>query len=326
MSSAATLDTRDAPALSILIVAWNNERTIGRCLESVRQACSEIVHEVLVWDNASADSTIDVAGRILGSTHVTRSPRNLGFAAAVNAAARQARSPYLLLLNPDAYLEASAGHALSRWLHRRGRPAVVGGQLTSPDGVVQLGSARPFPTSWRLALWLLARRRVAPVPPLKMSPVDAVSGALMLVPATLWEALGGFDEGYVHSSEDLDFCLRAARAGAEVWYEPSLSATHELEASVRQTTPEIEVLRWRGLIRFVERREGALGRIVVRRALAAQTALAAASRRCHLRRSSPWGEQRTRLLRAWLATGEVPALPQVGSTNPGAFEEKQVRA
>src|SRR3546814_14367483 len=45
--------------------------------------------------------------------------------------------------------------------------------------------------------------------------VEAVSGALMLLPRALFDRIGGFDEGYRLHVEDLDLCRRARAAGAD---------------------------------------------------------------------------------------------------------------
>src|SRR5690606_31944298 len=58
------------------------------------------------------------------------------------------------------------------------------------------------------------RLGVTPDDALALQPVDAVSGALMLLPRALFDRLGGFDEGYRLHAEDLDLCRRARDAGA----------------------------------------------------------------------------------------------------------------
>ena len=296
--------------LSVLIVTWNNEETIERCIAAAQRACADVSHEILVWDNASRDATYALAADLLPAEDVVSWERNAGFAAGNNALARRAGGEHLLLLNPDAYLDEAAVVRLLDVLARRGPNAIVGGRLESPDGKAQLASARPFPTSWRTAFWLLAR--ASPYwwsLPESESEVDAVSGALLLIPRRLWRSLGGFDEEYAHSCEDLDLCWRARCAGAHVLYEPGARATHEVGASVVQASPEIEVLRWMGLTRFIRAREGRRGAAVLRTALALQTTAAVIVERLRLRRTSPWNAERTRLLRHWSVYGDLPDLP-----------------
>jgi len=83
--------------VSTLVVCWNNREFLGRCLESV-PAGSDLV----VVDNASTDGSADFIAETFPHVHLIRLDRNIGFAAAVNRAAAEATSTYLLLLNPDA--------------------------------------------------------------------------------------------------------------------------------------------------------------------------------------------------------------------------------
>jgi GT2 family glycosyltransferase len=142
--------------VSVLVVTWNNRDTIDGCLASL----PEHGIEVLVWDNASADGTAELAER--HRALVIRSRVNVGFAAAVNALARHATGDYLLLLNPDARLDAGAIAALLRAADER---TVAGAELRGRDGCVQPASGRAFPTPWTLLRPVFLRRAARTAPP-----------------------------------------------------------------------------------------------------------------------------------------------------------------
>jgi len=88
-------------AVSVGIVTYHSAPDLGRCLGSVRTQ-TLAPREVVVWDNASADDSAALA-RAAGAT-VVAAERNVGFAAAANELVRRTAAPYLLILNPDAYL------------------------------------------------------------------------------------------------------------------------------------------------------------------------------------------------------------------------------
>ncbi|MBA2641297.1 MAG: glycosyltransferase family 2 protein, partial [Actinobacteria bacterium] len=181
------------PEVSILIVTWNNKGTVERSIECARRACRQIDHEILVWDNESHDGTASLVANLLSPESLVRSLRNVGFAAGMNALARRARGRHLFLLNPDAYLDETAVTEMLDVLKHLKLHGIVGGRLEGPDGDAQAASARPFPTSWRTALWLIAQRNPYWWPlPTSAGDVDAVSGAFMAVPKDLWRALEGF--------------------------------------------------------------------------------------------------------------------------------------
>src|SRR5579872_3337635 len=72
-----------AQDLSIIVVTWNSERWIDRCLRSIPAACEGLAYQVVLWDN---------------------SRDNIGFAAAVNRAMQSATGEFVFLLNPDCEL------------------------------------------------------------------------------------------------------------------------------------------------------------------------------------------------------------------------------
>jgi GT2 family glycosyltransferase len=88
--------------VSACIVTYNSARCLQRCLEALRTQTRKPVR-VLVWDNASRDESARVA-RAHGAD-VSVSPTNVGFAGAANELIRRTTTPYILLLNPDAYPE-----------------------------------------------------------------------------------------------------------------------------------------------------------------------------------------------------------------------------
>ena len=89
------------PELSILIVTWNSQRWIERCLRSIPAACAGLPYEIVVYDNASQDRTLQLLD---SDVRLIASQRNDGFAGAINRALGTARGPFVLLLNPDCEL------------------------------------------------------------------------------------------------------------------------------------------------------------------------------------------------------------------------------
>lgn len=174
-------------------------------------------HEIILIDDGSTDGTRawlqEHAPLRAPPFRVLLNERNLGFAAGNNRAAATARGGFLVLLNNDLVL-------LPGWLepmlaaHTRlaDRAGLVGNvQLDAGTGAVDhaglelLETGKPVhvrSAPHPLARWLQPVR-----------PVPAVTGACLLIARSLWERLGGFDEGYVNGGEDIDLCYRARAAG-----------------------------------------------------------------------------------------------------------------
>ncbi len=95
--------------VSVIIVNWNGERFLERCLTALLEQTAK-PHEIILVDNASTDGSLETARRF-PSVRLLAQDSNTGFARgnnlAINAAA--AGSEWIALLNPDAFPEP-------RWL------------------------------------------------------------------------------------------------------------------------------------------------------------------------------------------------------------------
>lgn len=221
---------------SVLIVGFHTYDEIERCLASIETHEPDV--EVIVVDH---DADL-VRGRNLSLAHprITYEPRaeNRGFAAGINRAARQAKSPLLVILNPDVELHAPIVTTLAACLASHPQAAIVGGLVREADGQVQ-ASARRFPdlttafggrTSWLTRVLpdnpLTRRNLGATSMAAGCAEVDWVTGAFMMVRRDVFESLGGFDERFFMYWEDSDLCLRALKAGWTTMYEPRAEVIH----------------------------------------------------------------------------------------------------
>src|SRR5690606_40292775 len=101
-----------------------------------------------------------------------------------------------------------------------------------------------------------ARELAVPRDPSRaLQPVDAVSGALMLMPRRLFERIGGFDTGYRLHAEDLDLCRRARESGAVVAVANDVHVTHLRGVSSRSRPLFVEWHKHRGLWRYFRKFE-----------------------------------------------------------------------
>jgi Predicted glycosyltransferases len=106
----------DRPSVSVIIVNYNAGAFLQRSVDSLA-AQEDRDFELIIVDNNSTDGSIEaVRTDATPQTRVLRQPRNLGFAAANNLAAREARGEWLALLNPDAF---AAPDWLARFRHLR---------------------------------------------------------------------------------------------------------------------------------------------------------------------------------------------------------------
>ena len=218
-ASAATFDC------SIVIPVFNRAELTEQCLVALARVTQGTSFEVILVDNGSTDGTADLLAKLGGDVQLIRNEENRGFAAACNQGAGAARGRYVVFLNNDTVPLAGWLAPLVAELDADPGIAVVGSKLLFADGTVQHAGVvfsrelpLPFHAFYRAAATLPAvnRRRE----------LRCVTGACMAVRRSVFDALGGFDEGYRNGYEDVDFCLRVVEAGHRIVYQPASTLYH----------------------------------------------------------------------------------------------------
>lgn len=173
---------------------------------------------VHVVDNAG-ETMWSEARDVLGPKLVEhRFVSNGGFGAGVNRAARRSKSDYLLLLNPDAWVDGwdlvttvSTMRSHRLWIAApniadvRGSSEASSGEFQSVTDMTRRLVGRE--SRVKTDLWL---------EPDQVQLVDWVSGAGMLVDRGQFLELGGFDERFFMYYEDMDLCRRVWSRGGKV--------------------------------------------------------------------------------------------------------------
>lgn len=235
--TAAAAPIARALDLSILIVTWNSERWIDRCLESIPAACDGLEYEVIVHDNASEDSTLAIIG---SKVNVLRSATNAGFAAGTNRAAGKAKGRYLFLLNPDCELEPKALTRLFEFLETHAEAAAAAPLLIDESGHSQRHfQLRRLPTLGNLAAQVLlldkffpknpatARYRYRDLDLTEPQRIEQPAAAALLIRREVADEVGPFDEAFAPAwFEDVDYCRRLAEKHKDVWVVPAARVTH----------------------------------------------------------------------------------------------------
>ncbi len=117
--------------VSAIITTWNSAPFLRRCLDGLRQQSYPSL-ELIHVDNASADDSVRL---VAGAAHQIVNAENRGFAAAVNQGIAVARGEYVLLVNPDAFLEPDYVANIIRALEAAGKAyGMATGKLYRADG------------------------------------------------------------------------------------------------------------------------------------------------------------------------------------------------
>ena len=242
------------------MVTFQSARTIRRCLDLL--LASDPVVRIVVIDNASDDGTLELLRDFSERDErvtVVRNSDNRGFAAACNQGASALATPWVAFINPDCYVQAGALERLVRHGLQRAGAGMLGVDLVDEEGRPDPAARRRDP-SLRELLEGRGRRDdlyLGRDPNADLQEVEAVSGALMLMPVGLFLQLGGFDERFRLHVEDLDLCRRTREAGYEVLVANDITVLHLRGVSSRARPGWVEWQKHRGLWRYFRKFEAA---------------------------------------------------------------------
>ena len=192
--------------------------------------------EWIVVDNRSTDASAQAA-RDLGA-RVIESPANRGFSFANNLGARETEADVLVFVNPDVTVDGAGVRRLADLC--RERNAIVAPQLLNVDGSMQ-ENGRGAPFLYRKVMHFLGRARGSyayevTAQPGELKPVSWVMGAAVAMPRHVFDAIGGWDDGFFIYYEDADICLRAARLGFPTLLTGDVRWTHSWTRATRRTS------------------------------------------------------------------------------------------
>jgi GT2 family glycosyltransferase len=233
--------------LSVIVVNWNTGDLLRRCVASIVASAPAIAYEIIVVDNASSDQSVarlrddDAAAALLdaGRLRIVENRENGGFGRANNQAFGLSQSAFVLLLNPDTVMSHGAIDALLSVLRADPRVAACGPRLLNADGSLQISVWRNPPTAWEIVLSNLRLYRLLPERvrgELLLGPhwrhdrrrqVRMLSAAALMVRRRTIDEVGGFDERFHMYGEDNEWCLRIARAGWLLVFEPAAIVRHD---------------------------------------------------------------------------------------------------
>jgi GT2 family glycosyltransferase/radical SAM superfamily enzyme YgiQ (UPF0313 family)/tetratricopeptide (TPR) repeat protein len=214
--------------VSIVIPVFNKAELTKQCLTKLAEVTTGSEYEVIVVDNHSTDDTPDFLRGLTGDIQVIRNEENLGFAKACNQGARAARGKYLLFLNNDTIPLENWLAPLMEELQRNSRAAVVGSKLLYENGTIQHAGVA-FSRVWFTPYHLYSGFPADAPCVNSRREFQSITAACMLVRREVFEAVGGFDEGYRNGFEDVDLCLKIREQGWQLIYRPD-SVLHHLES------------------------------------------------------------------------------------------------
>ena len=216
------------PAIAVIVVAYQSDTDVERCVASLR-AARQTTPNLSLW---LIDNSVDLDIRKRIKSHLTESwmhylyfGENLGFAVGNNEgfkAARNENPDYFFLLNADAAVEPDCLSQLIEFAQRQ-PAAAYGPQMLYPDGTVYYGGGK-------INFWLASAFHPGSheLPRSNDQPrrVSFINGCGLLIPTASYDRWGGLPEEYFMYYEETAWCARAIRDGGTLYYVPHARLTH----------------------------------------------------------------------------------------------------
>jgi len=221
--------TSSDPLVSIVIVTWNGRQHLDRCLSAVA-AQEGVSTETILVDNASTDGTVDYVHERFPWVRIVALAENRGFAGGNNAGVAEARGRLVALLNNDTVPETGWLRALVAGLNEADRIALVTSRIVYMHDPTVIDSAGDGMLTWGGAY---KRHHGGSVDLARESmEVFGVCGAACLMPRQVFDELGGFDEDFFVSHEDVDLSYRARLLGYHCRYVADAVVRHKGSATL----------------------------------------------------------------------------------------------
>jgi GT2 family glycosyltransferase/glycosyltransferase involved in cell wall biosynthesis len=242
-----------------------NYRTPDQTLLTVKSllASRRPIDDIIVVNNDSHGDTREALKNVCSKITYIHTGSNLGFSGGTNVGIREALARgagRVLLVNSDVIVPPDAIEHLERCLDTTSDAGIAGPVVlarSEPDRIASLGMSYA-PSTGRMRHRGNGAIASTDQPAARL--VDGVSGCLMLVRREVFDAVGLFDEEYFFSFEDLDFCLKARRAGFATVLAGRAIVYHEGGQSLGATSPRRFYFAARNHLLLARRAEPSAGR------------------------------------------------------------------
>lgn len=259
--------------LSIVILSYNTLDLIIDCLDSVRkqfaQELKEETIEIIVVDNASNEEvTAGIEKYISGKNYIKliKSKENLGFGRGCNLGAENSKGNYILFLNSDTKVGDKGFLKMAEFLKENPKVGIIGGKLSNYDKSLQ-PSAGKFYNLPNFFLLMFGGERFGLLKssPKKISRVDWVAGACLMISRNVYERIGGFDKNIFMYTEDMEISYRTKKNGFDTYFFPDVLVMHKEQGSSNKSFAVINI--YKGILYFYKKHKSKISYKIVRTVL-----------------------------------------------------------
>lgn len=238
----------------VTLLNWNGKKDTLECLGSL-QKVSYKNFQTIVVDNGSTDDSVKVLKSAYPEMPILQTGENLGFAGGNNIGIEWAlrhKAEWILLLNNDTIVAPDFLDAFMRAAKEKPQAKILGAKIfryDQPEVIDHLGGI----WSPELGEFCSLSSGETDHPYFDMKEVDYVCGAALLMHRSVPETIGLLEPKFFLFWEESDFCLRAKKAGLQVWTAPEAKVWHKVSSSFTGGKPHMHYFWWRSRLLWIER-------------------------------------------------------------------------
>lgn len=218
--------------VSVIILNWNGAEMMRRFLPDVVATTDPAIAEVIVADNGSTDSSLQVLAEEFPQVRVIRFDENYGFAGGYNRAIAEVDTPYVVLLNSDVATTEGWCNEMLAYMESKPRCAACQPKIMSVADPTKFEYAGACGGFLDRNGYPYCRGRLFDTVEVDTGQydtpieVDWASGAALMVRREVYEQVGGLDADFFAHMEEIDLCWRMRTAGYTVDVVPSAKVFH----------------------------------------------------------------------------------------------------
>lgn len=259
--------------LSIVILSYNTLDLIVDCLDSLReqfaQELKEEAVEIIVVDNASEKEVTEGIEKYLsGKSHIKliKSKENLGFGRGCNLGAQNSKGEFILFLNSDTRVGDKGFLKMTEYLKEHPKVGIIGGRLSNYDKSLQ-PSAGKFYNLINFFLLMFGGEKFGLLKssPERISKVDWVAGACLMISRNVFEKIEGFDKNIFMYIEDMEISYRANKNGFSTYFFPDVLVMHKEQGSSNRSFAIVNI--YKGILYFYKKHKSPISYKIVRATL-----------------------------------------------------------
>jgi GT2 family glycosyltransferase len=256
--------------LTIIIVNWNTKEMLKNCINSIFAESNGIKKKIIVVDNASSDSSVEMIRSQFPEVHLIESGGNIGFGKANNLAIQLIKSPYVLFINPDTVVKNNSIKMMLNYLKTHKEVGCVGCKTVDRDGVVQELPLQKLRSPMRKFVEMIIMGNITKKilrkvfsfhDPNKSGYVNLLYGACIMAHSEIIKKIGGFDERFFMYCEDVDLCKNITDNGWKVYYISDVEIIHFCGgASTNSKKPFSILMMCESIMKMMEKYYGKKGK------------------------------------------------------------------